>query len=561
MATKYPKSAQTGNQGVDFVRQTTTSAGAIYRPFDTPDLGVDGTIELLNEEREPSGDLVLVQVKGGESFVRGNRFFVDTDRSHFETWARYAIPVVGIVWDPKTDTARWVDISRFLRDHPERISDGPFSIVAPKRQRFSVEDFPSFVGAFRRSQGSATSIEATPNLLIREWRPADSVPTKALLQPIAIDYPDFELWLNKKLASSDCSKKVVAYNGAIGAFSMWQCKDTRNVKLQTFIVGSLFRGTAIGQHLLYHELRTWARNPKIERAHVTVSSAKTDLIGYFKEFGFRVEGFAPNRYDRESGAAELIMAKHFVPHVIRTPQKLSKAVDHIAKRIWGIGDPSDERFGVIGKDLVVHAQFDRLNVNLNLSTSTVSPRISLVRDGGEQVATYDDALLMREFFPLRIHLIDKGFVLVPIYKQWAREMLSTSGPDTPLKLRVDNAYYCYPRTFPVAGDLVIFYEPKKDGGRGSAIGSAVSFEVATDSAERLHERFGPLGIYTISNIESHANKKNGKSMAIRFGLFEPFLSEVPLARIRAILGKRTNVQGLTRVDRDSFERVRSEGLS
>jgi hypothetical protein len=310
---------------------------------------------------------------------------------------------------------------------------------------------------------------------------------------------------------------------------------------------------------LYHELRTWARDPQIERVHVTVSSGKTDLIGYFKEFGFRVEGFAPNRYDRESGAAELIMAKHFVRRDIRTPKQLEVAVDHIAKRIWGIGRPSPQRFGVIGNDLVVPARFDRLNVNLNSSTSTVSPRISLVRDGGQPVATYDDALLMREFYPLRIHLIDKGFVLVPIYKQWVGEMLSTSGPNTPLKLRVDNAYYCHPRAFPVAGDLVIFYEPKKGGGRGSAIGSAVSFEVATDSPERLHERFGPLGIYTVSNIESHAND-NGKSMAIRFGLFEPFSRDVSLDRIRAILGKRTNVQGLTRVDRDSFESIRSEGL-
>jgi len=59
----------------------------------------------------------------------------------------------------------------------------------------------------------------------------------------------------------------------IAAFSMWQAKDARNVKLQTFMVGPGHRRTAIGQHLLYHELRTWARDPKLARvvtdAHLT----------------------------------------------------------------------------------------------------------------------------------------------------------------------------------------------------------------------------------------------------------------------------------------------------
>jgi len=70
------------------------------------------------------------------------------------------------------------------------------------------------------------------------------------------------------------SKKVVAVGNVIAAFSMWQSKDERNVKLQTFIVGSSYRGTAIGQHLLYHELRTWALTPTVERVHVTVDGSE-----------------------------------------------------------------------------------------------------------------------------------------------------------------------------------------------------------------------------------------------------------------------------------------------
>jgi hypothetical protein len=41
MATKYPKSAQTGESGVAFVRKIVTDAGGIFRGFETADIGID----------------------------------------------------------------------------------------------------------------------------------------------------------------------------------------------------------------------------------------------------------------------------------------------------------------------------------------------------------------------------------------------------------------------------------------------------------------------------------------------------------------------------------------
>lgn len=71
MATKYAKTAQTGNTGVALVETVVTGAGAIFRPFESNDLGVDGAIELLTDEREPSGNIVLAQIKTGPSYIRG----------------------------------------------------------------------------------------------------------------------------------------------------------------------------------------------------------------------------------------------------------------------------------------------------------------------------------------------------------------------------------------------------------------------------------------------------------------------------------------------------------
>lgn len=54
MATKYPKPAQTGESGVALVRKIATDAAAIFRPFETADIGIDGAIEFLTPGRGPA---------------------------------------------------------------------------------------------------------------------------------------------------------------------------------------------------------------------------------------------------------------------------------------------------------------------------------------------------------------------------------------------------------------------------------------------------------------------------------------------------------------------------
>lgn len=557
MATKYPKSAQTGESGVAFVRTVVTDAGGIFRGFDTADIGIDSAIEFLTPEREPSGDIVLVQIKAGQSYIRNGRFYIDADRDHFETWARYAVPVAGIVYDPSNPQARWVDISAHLRGNPDVIQNGPFSIEAPGTNVFSTQAFTDFAKHFRRQIVAATQVHVTPNLLIRAWEPTDAKPTRALLSTIAADYPAFDKWMENKFGDASASKKVVVVDNVIAAFSMWQAKDSRNIKLQTFIVGPSFRGTAIGQHLLYHEIRTWAAQPEVERVHVTVASSKADLIGYFRSFGFRVEGFSARRYPRR--AAELVMAKQFLRYTVRTPNDLGTLADRLYSEIWGLDTNGDSRFGVRADDLAIPVSLPALTMTLNSSTSTVSPRILLKNAAGEDAARYDDEGLMREFYPLRLHLANKRYVVVPIYPNWVAAMLSTSCPHTPLKLRVDNAYYCYPKISALrSGDLVLFYETKTGGGLGGAIGAAVVQEVVIDEPTKLFALFSDLGIYKLADIKHHQNA-SGNAMAIKFSVFES-LRAVPLKTIRSLLSKKTTFQGLTPISRDGFEAIRSAGL-
>ena len=47
--------------------------GGIFRGSETPDIGIDAVIEFLTPEREPSGDVVLVQIKVGQSYIKSGR--------------------------------------------------------------------------------------------------------------------------------------------------------------------------------------------------------------------------------------------------------------------------------------------------------------------------------------------------------------------------------------------------------------------------------------------------------------------------------------------------------
>lgn len=97
-----------------------------------------------------------------------------------------------------------------------------------------------------------------------------------------------------------------------------------------------------------------------------------------------------------------------------------------------------------------------------------------------------------------------------------------------------------------------------DAGQLSAL--QIVQEVAIDAPASLFKRFSDLGIYKLSDIEGHKNSQ-GRAMAIKFSIFEPFSHPVLLKDIRQYSGQNTTLQGLTPISRDAFENIRSQGLA
>lgn len=94
-------------QGVNIVEQLVLGEGAIFRPQDLHDHGIDGHIEVKVDGRA-SGRLVGVQVKAGRSYFKNRArggWSHRVKKRHRDYWALHSLPVVVILVDVETRVA------------------------------------------------------------------------------------------------------------------------------------------------------------------------------------------------------------------------------------------------------------------------------------------------------------------------------------------------------------------------------------------------------------------------------------------------------------------------
>jgi len=105
------------------------------------DFGKDAYVDLA-DAKGITPLCVALQIKAGVSYRTSKADYVVPVRDHAEVWRRSTVPVFGIVHDPEDAQLRWVDMTGYLRAHPEQ-SGG--SIPVPRRQTL---DEMSLRGAF-----------------------------------------------------------------------------------------------------------------------------------------------------------------------------------------------------------------------------------------------------------------------------------------------------------------------------------------------------------------------------------------------------------------------------
>lgn len=411
-----------------------------------------------------------------------------------------------------------------------------------------------------RQQGQ---LPRPPTIAVRDAvHPHDDAAIREVLSPLADDYPDFSGWLNGGLAKASqglIQVRVGLVGERVGAVALTSRKDARVLKLSAFYVSEWAQGAGLGQHLLWSEIRSWA-TADIEKVYVTVSSRHSDLIDFFGDFGFLIEGVSARRYQADT--AELVMGKHLVRQVV-ADDALYEFATAVAARVFGTPvrlSSGDGRWALEPRESCPALTWVGTGPDLRLVASD---------HGGAELRSWDLLHLERIFHPARFAVTGRRALIVPIRQQWADAMLEYSGQqrsllatDTSdrLVLRADNAYYCTPtaQSEARAGTPILFHV---SGGIG-LVGEGRIVEAVIDAPDELFARYGGMGVYGMKEIRQHI-RRNGpnvsKAMALRFASYVPFEHALTRDQLWAAVSRQLQLQTITPIAGEEFERLRRMG--
>jgi hypothetical protein len=152
----------TSREGVNTARLFFEHHGCRFQEIDQQqDIGKDAFVDLA-DDAGITALCVMLQIKAGASYrtAKGD-YVVPVDR-HADLWRRSTVPVFGIVHDPDDGHLRWVDLTGYLRAHPEQTGGS-----VPVTGRSTLDEM-TLRGAFTnavRAYGARGTTDLVLNLL------------------------------------------------------------------------------------------------------------------------------------------------------------------------------------------------------------------------------------------------------------------------------------------------------------------------------------------------------------------------------------------------------------
>jgi hypothetical protein len=152
----------TSRDGVNAARTFFEHHGCTFQEIGQQhDFGKDAYVDIADEGKI-THLCVALQIKSGASYRTTARDYLVPVDNHADLWRRSTVPVFGIVYDPSDTKIRWVDLTGYLRAHPEQNSGS-----VPVSGRHSL-DALSVAGAFTnavRAYAARGAGDLTLNLL------------------------------------------------------------------------------------------------------------------------------------------------------------------------------------------------------------------------------------------------------------------------------------------------------------------------------------------------------------------------------------------------------------
>ena len=108
-------SDNTAQKGVNAVEELFLSMGWIFRRQLESDVGIDAQVEPV-VDGEPTGQLIALQIKSGESFFRkrGDNYVYYGKPRHLDYWERHSLPVLLVMHNPSTSETIWIRVERHV---------------------------------------------------------------------------------------------------------------------------------------------------------------------------------------------------------------------------------------------------------------------------------------------------------------------------------------------------------------------------------------------------------------------------------------------------------------
>ncbi|MFE3118004.1 DUF4365 domain-containing protein [Streptomyces niveus] len=173
---KIPKGRRVGQAAVNALRTLLEEHGHIVQEISGQnDFGEDCYVTFTDDE-DVTSDTIKVQVKGGNSWRRGNGYAVPVDR-HRDTWSEGNIPVYCVVYDPNSKNLYWANATQQLRrfgsfNAPHFIGISPNAVLDDTTMDSFVTQARRYVGRYRGRQAVLTHLGEMSGT---EFDPADHV--------------------------------------------------------------------------------------------------------------------------------------------------------------------------------------------------------------------------------------------------------------------------------------------------------------------------------------------------------------------------------------------------
>ncbi|MEU4667506.1 DUF4365 domain-containing protein [Amycolatopsis sp. NPDC023774] len=172
-----------------FQRAVTRDLGWIFREQTVVDQGIDGHVEIADEDGRGTGRLIAVQIKSGPSHFRrvkgGWAFYYDETKRRL--WLGHALPVMVVFIDLETDAIYWQRIHTSV----ERRTGKRYAVTVPDHQTLSAATERWLLAASGMEQRAVERYESNLELLpppvrrLLEDEPADHVQRALVAQHLA----------------------------------------------------------------------------------------------------------------------------------------------------------------------------------------------------------------------------------------------------------------------------------------------------------------------------------------------------------------------------------------